>query len=56
MEGEAVGHSGYGIHGTIEPESIGKAVSLGCIRMHNEDVAFVYKLMMPGKSTVTILP
>ncbi len=56
VEGEAVGHSGYGIHGTIEPESIGKAVSLGCIRMHNEDVAFVYKLMMPGKSTVTILP
>lgn len=31
-EGSAVGHEGYGIHGTIEPESIGKAVSLGCIR------------------------
>jgi lipoprotein-anchoring transpeptidase ErfK/SrfK len=56
MEGDAVGHDGYGIHGTIDPDSIGKAVSLGCIRMHNEDVAFLYKLMTPGRSTVTILP
>jgi lipoprotein-anchoring transpeptidase ErfK/SrfK len=56
VEGNAVGHEGYGIHGTIEPESIGKAVSMGCIRMHNEDVAFLYKLLQPGKSTVTILP
>lgn len=28
----------YGIHGTDDPSSIGKAVSHGCIRMHNEDV------------------
>ncbi|ELK48887.1 L,D-transpeptidase family protein [Halobacillus sp. ACCC02827] len=28
----------YGIHGTNNPSSIGKAVSKGCIRMHNEDV------------------
>ena len=55
-EGDAKGRFGYGIHGTIEPESIGKAVSLGCVRMHNEDVAFLYDLMQPGKSTVTILP
>lgn len=56
VEGDAVGHDGYGIHGTIEPESIGKAVSLGCIRMHSEDVAFLYMLLAPGRSTVTILP
>lgn len=56
VEGEAVGHEGFGIHGTIEPDSIGKAVSLGCIRMHNEDVAFLYMLLLPGRSTVTILP
>ena len=30
--------SGIGIHGTNKPESIGHDVSLGCIRMHNEDV------------------
>jgi lipoprotein-anchoring transpeptidase ErfK/SrfK len=29
---------GYGIHGTNDPSSIGKAVSKGCIRMHNRDV------------------
>ncbi len=28
----------YGIHGTNNPSSIGKAVSLGCIRMYNHDV------------------
>jgi LysM repeat protein len=56
VEGDALGHEGYGIHGTIEPESIGKAVSLGCIRMHNEDVGVLYNLLMPGRTTVTILP
>ncbi|MEA2012977.1 MAG: L,D-transpeptidase family protein [Verrucomicrobiota bacterium] len=30
--------SGYGIHGTWEPESIGTEASKGCIRMRNEDV------------------
>ncbi|WP_216827621.1 L,D-transpeptidase family protein [Alkalihalobacterium elongatum] len=29
---------GYGIHGTNDPSSIGKAVSRGCIRMFNQDV------------------
>lgn len=28
----------YGIHGTNNPSSIGKEVSHGCIRMHNNDV------------------
>ncbi|MBN2446312.1 MAG: L,D-transpeptidase family protein [Phycisphaerae bacterium] len=56
VEGEAVGHEGFGIHGTIAPESIGKAVSMGCIRMHNQDVAIVYTLLKPNRSTVTILP
>lgn len=29
---------GYGIHGTAEPDSIGKEMSNGCIRLKNEDV------------------
>lgn len=33
---------GYGIHGTNNPKSIGKAVSHGCIRMYNQDVIEVY--------------
>jgi lipoprotein-anchoring transpeptidase ErfK/SrfK len=56
IDGAAVGHDGYGIHGTIEPDSIGKAVSLGCVRMHNEDVAALFGMLLPGKSQVTIYP
>jgi len=56
VSGAAVGREGYGVHGTIEPESIGQAVSLGCVRMHNEDVAQLYTLLLPGNSTVTTLP
>ncbi|HHW55922.1 MAG: L,D-transpeptidase family protein [bacterium] len=33
---------GYGIHGTNAPGSIGRAVSLGCVRMHNKDVEELY--------------
>jgi lipoprotein-anchoring transpeptidase ErfK/SrfK len=32
-------HKGYGIHGTNEPRSIGRAASHGCIRMSNRDIA-----------------
>lgn len=43
-----LGFSGYGIHGTNSPESIGKAVSSGCIRMHNEDVEELARLVGVG--------
>ena len=55
-DGEAVGRLSYGIHGTIEPDSIGKMASLGCIRMHNEDVAIVYEMLIEGKSIVIVNP
>ncbi len=54
--GDAVGREGYGIHGTIEPDSIGKNASLGCVRMHAEDIALVYSVLQPGSSTVEIVP
>lgn len=54
ISGEAVGKRGFGIHGTIDPQSIGKSESLGCVRMLNEDVAWVYSALQPGKSIVTI--
>lgn len=38
----------YGIHGTNNPSSIGKAVSNGCIRMHNKDVIFLYDTVPVG--------
>ncbi len=54
VEGAAVGEEHYGIHGTIDPESIGKNASMGCIRMRNEDVAFVYEMLVVHDSVVTV--
>lgn len=38
----------YGIHGTNNPDSIGKMVSHGCIRMYNHDVLKLSKLVPIG--------
>jgi hypothetical protein len=43
--GNALGTHGYGIHGTNEPDSIGKQESLGCVRMLNKDVEELWYLM-----------
>ena len=45
----------YRIHGTNEPSSIGKAMSSGCIRMLNEDIASLYDKVAIG-TPVTVLP
>jgi hypothetical protein len=39
---------GYGIHGTNEPKSIGKAASHGCIRMAKADLEEFYQLVAVG--------
>lgn len=44
---------GIGIHGTNEPESIGKAESLGCIRMRNEEVEELFEITAIG-TAVTV--
>jgi hypothetical protein len=46
--------SHYAIHGTNEPESIGKNRSKGCIRMHNEDIIELYS-MIPLYTSVEIV-
>jgi len=56
IEGEAKGQLRYGIHGTNEPDTIGKSVSLGCIRMFNEDVLQVYSYLIEKESKVTVVP
>ncbi|HEX7939950.1 MAG TPA: L,D-transpeptidase [Gemmatimonadaceae bacterium] len=33
---------GYALHGTNKPETIGRSVSHGCVRLRNEDVAWLY--------------
>jgi len=40
--------SGYGIHGTVEPETIGRQVTAGCIRMRNEEVEELYAILPRG--------
>ena len=42
----------YGIHGTIEPDSIGKAESRGCIRMTNKDAEEVYGFLGVGAKVI----
>ena len=39
---------GYGIHGTNEPRSIGKAASHGCIRMAKADLEEFYAMVAVG--------
>lgn len=53
--GQAETYSGYGIHGTIEPESIGREMSMGCVRMLPDDVALVYELLSESISEVHIV-
>lgn len=45
--------SGIGLHGTADPETIGRAQSAGCIRLSNWDVIRLPSLISPG-TTVEI--
>ena len=38
----------FRLHGTIEPETIGQAVSSGCIRMFNQDIIDLYSRVPLG--------
>ena len=44
----------YRIHGTNEPESIGTAVSSGCIRMFNHDIIDLHRRVQAGAKVVVI--
>lgn len=39
---------GYMIHGTADPKSIGRAVTHGCIRLGDEDIAWLYENVPMG--------
>ena len=49
-----IDRKGYGIHGTWEPESIGKQESAGCIRLLNEEVEELYKIVPSGTPVVIV--
>lgn len=55
LEGDGVGRTGFALHGTNDPKSIGTRCSLGCIRMHDKDVIEVYNMLASGISMVTIV-
>jgi lipoprotein-anchoring transpeptidase ErfK/SrfK len=42
------GKDTIGLHGTNQPNSIGKAVSNGCVRMYDKDVQALYPLVKVG--------
>ena len=44
---------GYGLHGTWEPDSIGKQSSAGCVRLLNGDIEELYTILPKG-TLVTI--
>jgi len=47
-----LGGTVYRIHGSNEPDTIGQAVSSGCIRMTNEDVADLYERVKVGTKVI----
>jgi len=57
---EGVGDSktvtGYGLHGTIEPDSIGQQKSMGCVRLGDEDIKLLYEMLVEQISDVKIVP
>jgi lipoprotein-anchoring transpeptidase ErfK/SrfK len=49
-----LGSSLYRIHGSNEPETIGQAVSSGCIRMLNDDVIDLYERAKVGTRVIVL--
>ncbi len=45
---------GYGIHGSRDPNSIGRQITAGCIRMMNEDVDELYAIVPIGTEVVIV--
>ncbi|MFA4980973.1 MAG: L,D-transpeptidase family protein [Candidatus Omnitrophota bacterium] len=49
-----ISKEGYGIHGTIEPESIGRSVTEGCVRMKNAEVEELYTIVPEGTEVLIV--
>jgi hypothetical protein len=47
---------GFGIHGTNQPDSIGRDASSGCIRLLDEDIEELFGLLYDGMSKVEVRP
>lgn len=45
---------GYGIHGTTKPNDLGKQITLGCVRMKNEDIEVLFDIVPVGAEVIII--
>ncbi|MFA7271176.1 MAG: L,D-transpeptidase, partial [Candidatus Omnitrophota bacterium] len=44
----------YGIHGTTEPQSLGRQATQGCVRMTNQDVEELYIIVPIGTEVIIV--
>ena len=44
----------YGIHGTNKPEELGQQITLGCVRMNNEDVEELFDIVPVGTEALIV--
>ncbi|MBI4974477.1 MAG: L,D-transpeptidase family protein [Candidatus Omnitrophica bacterium] len=49
-----ISQPGYGMHGTTDPQSIGKQVTAGCVRMANSDIEELYSIVPEGTEVVIV--
>ena len=55
LDGAAKGRTGFAIHGTKDPGSIGTRSSRGCIRLYNGEVIEAYNLLQEGLSEILVV-
>lgn len=55
LEGNAKGRTGFAIHGTKDPKTIGTRSSRGCIRLLNGEAIKLYNMLTPGLSEVRVV-
>jgi LysM repeat protein len=53
-QGASSVHTGFGLHGTIDPASIGQQKSLGCVRMGDADIAMMWEFLTEEVSIVRV--
>jgi lipoprotein-anchoring transpeptidase ErfK/SrfK len=46
--------AGYGIHGTNDPDSLGKSITQGCVRMSNQDVEEIFTIVPTGTEVIIV--
>ena len=55
IEGNAKGRTGFALHGTNDPGSIGTRASRGCIRLKNKEIIELYHILQEGVSEVRVV-